>query len=71
MNDSHNIDQAQQLHAAIIQTKRRDDFALACISSLKPPGDFGGEAQTKASYKAWAEKVYRMADALLEARFKK
>lgn len=46
----------------------RDYFAAKSAQSLKPPEDFVGERETNDSYSKWADKAYRMADALLKAR---
>lgn len=46
----------------------RDYFAAKAISGLEVPCDYVGVGETQRSYSAWAEKAYRMADAMLAAR---
>lgn len=46
----------------------RDYFASAAISIIEPPRDYVGAKETAESYKRFAEKAYRLADAMLEAR---
>lgn len=46
----------------------RDYFAAAAIKTICPPTEFVGEKETEECYSKWAEKAYRMADAMLRAR---
>lgn len=44
----------------------RDYIAVEMAKAIKPPDDFVGDSETDKSYKAWAAKCYRMADALIK-----
>lgn len=46
----------------------RDYFAAQVATVIEPPVNYVGHHQTDESYQKWAQKVYKMADALLEAR---
>ncbi|HIC9159772.1 TPA: hypothetical protein ACW5C9_000110 [Salmonella enterica subsp. enterica serovar Nagoya] len=46
----------------------RDYFAAKAIGQLPPPADYVGSKETEESYKKWANKAYKMADAMLRAR---
>lgn len=46
----------------------RDYFAANAIIKIDPPIDFVGKREASDSYKEWAKKAYRMADAMLRAR---
>lgn len=46
----------------------RDYFAAKAISNMPPPDDYCGDEETKKSYRKWANKAYRMADAMIKAR---
>lgn len=48
----------------------RDYFASQAIQAIEPPDNYVGKEQTARSYKMWAEKAYKMADAMLRARGK-
>lgn len=44
---------------------RRDRIAEAVASTLPPPSEYIGLEQTENSYKVWARRAVRMADALI------
>lgn len=46
----------------------RDYFAAKAIGVMELPTDYVGIKETDESYKRWAQKAYRMADAMLKAR---
>ncbi|HHU0640959.1 TPA: hypothetical protein ACT91U_001770 [Enterobacter hormaechei subsp. steigerwaltii] len=46
----------------------RDYFAAKAIGVIELPTDYVGTKETEESYKKWAQKAYRMADAMLKAR---
>ncbi|WP_259565584.1 hypothetical protein [Enterobacter sichuanensis] len=46
----------------------RDYFAAKAIGVIAFPADYVGTKETEESYKQWAQKAYRMADAMLKAR---
>lgn len=46
----------------------RDYFAAKAIGVIELPTDYVGTKETEESYKRWAQKAYRMADAMLKAR---
>ncbi|WP_227171073.1 hypothetical protein [Enterobacter hormaechei] len=46
----------------------RDYFAAKAIGVMELPTDYVGIKETEESYKRWAQKAYRMADAMLKAR---
>ena len=46
----------------------RDYFAAKAIGVIELPTDYVGTKETEESYKRWAQKAYRMADAMLNAR---
>ncbi|SEP58344.1 hypothetical protein SAMN03159444_00126 [Pseudomonas sp. NFACC02] len=46
----------------------RDYLAAKAITVLEPPDDYVGQRETADSYRKWAQKAYRMADAVLAAR---
>ncbi|UNM04983.1 hypothetical protein H4O05_09845 [Citrobacter freundii] len=45
-----------------------DYFAASAICQLPPPNDYVGNKETEESYRKWANKAYKMADAMLRAR---
>lgn len=46
----------------------RDYFAAQAMAVVEPPRDLCGTAETAREYVSWAEKCWRMADAVLKAR---
>ncbi|QBM23767.1 hypothetical protein E1B03_15580 [Citrobacter arsenatis] len=46
----------------------RDYFAAKAICQLTTPADYVGSKETEESYRKWANKAYKMADAMLRAR---
>lgn len=46
----------------------RDYFAAKAIGVIELPTDYVGTKETEESYKRWAQKAYRMADAMLKER---
>lgn len=46
----------------------RDYFAAKAVGAIELPTDYVGTKETEESYKRWAQKAYRMADAMLKAR---
>jgi hypothetical protein len=46
----------------------RDYFAAKAIGVIELPTDYVGTKESEESYKRWAQKAYRMADAMLKAR---
>lgn len=44
----------------------RDYIAIEMAKAIKPPDDYVGASETEKSYKAWATKCYKMADALIK-----
>lgn len=46
----------------------RDYFAAKAIGVIELPTDYVGTKESDESYKRWAQKAYRMADAMLKAR---
>jgi hypothetical protein len=46
----------------------RDYLAAKAVAALEAPCDYVGRSETQRSYREWAEKAYRMADAMLAAR---
>lgn len=48
----------------------RDYFAAKAMIAIGEPASYVGAEETKRSYKAFASKAYKLADAMLEARNK-
>lgn len=48
----------------------RDYFAAKAMITMGEPASYVGAEETKRSYKAFANKAYKLADAMLEARNK-
>lgn len=44
---------------------KREMFAMHMSSSVESPTEYYGEKETEISYKKWAKRVVKMADALL------
>lgn len=60
---------AESLHEISVKTPTlRDYFAAKAIEVMELPTDYVGIKETEESYKRWAQKAYRMADAMLKAR---
>lgn len=58
----------QDRHSSTPGMTLRDYFAAKAIGKLPPPADYVGSKETEDSYKNWAKKAYKMADAMLLAR---
>ena len=60
---------AESLHEIPVKTPTlRDYFAAKAIGVIELPTDYVCTKETEESYKRWAQKAYRMADAMLKAR---
>lgn len=46
----------------------RDWFASQAITRMKPPVEYVGIEETQTSYKQYAKKAYKIADALIKQR---
>lgn len=68
-NAVSHIQAAESLHEISVKTPTlRDYFAAKAIGVIELPTDYVGAKESEESYKRWAQKAYRMADAMLKAR---
>lgn len=76
ITESHGLDATKQwkteIYGEFDRTEQgmtlRDYFAAKCTGVIEPPVNYVGKKETEESYRRWAERVYRMADAMLKAR---